>query len=194
MTTAPHGTKLTLAEYLALDIEGLWELADGELYEMPPPSVDHQELVGFLYWMMRAYLNETTPRLGRVWQGVGVALSDTMMLIPDLVFVRSQRRDVVRPNYIDGVPDLVVEALSTNRLHDLTLKRGWYAAAGIPEYWILDPVSDTLTVLELSGNEYSERAVLGHNDTLTTPMLPGFKLALERLFANPDRDAVRAGR
>ena len=194
MTTTQHGTKLTLAEYLALEIEGLWELADGELYEMPPPNVDHQELIGFLYWMVRAYLDETTPRLGRIWHGVGVALSDTMMLIPDLVFVRSQRRDVVRPNYIDGVPDLVVEALSTNRRHDLTLKRGWYAAAGIPEYWILDPVNDTLTILELSGNEYSERAVLGPDDTLTTALLPGFELALDRLFANPDREADRAGR
>ena len=194
MTTTQHAAKLTLAEYLALEIEGLWELADGELYEMPPPSVDHQELVGFLYWMIRAYLNETTPRLGRVWHGVGVALSDAMMLIPDLVFVRSQRQDIVRPNYIDGVPDLVVEALSTNRRHDLTLKRGWYAAAGIPEYWILDPVNDTLTILELSGNEYSERAVLGPDDTLTTALLPGFELAFERLFANPDREADRAGR
>lgn len=194
MTTAQHGAKLTLAEYLALEIEGLWELADGELYEMLPPNVDHQELIGFLYRMVCAYLDGTTPRVGRALLGVGLALSDTMMLIPDLTFVRTERRDVVRPNYIDGVPDLVVEALSTNHRHDLTLKRGWYAAAGIPEYWILDPVNDTLTVLELSSNEYSERAVLGPDDTLTTPMMPGFELALERLFANPDRDVVRADR
>ena len=187
MTTTQHGAKLTLAEYLALDIEGLWELADGELYEMPPPNLDHQELIGFLYWMLRSYLHGTTPKLGRVWHGAGVALSDTMMLIPDLVFVRSQRQDILRTNYIDGAPDLVVEALSTDRRRDLALKRGWYAAAGIPEYWILDPVNDTLTILELSGNEYTERAVLGSNDVLTTPMLPGFELPLERLFANPDR-------
>ena len=187
MTTTQHGAKLTLAEYLALDIEGLWELADGELYEMPPPNLDHQDLIGFLYRMVCAYLDGTEPRVGRAWHGVGVALSDTMMLIPDLVFVRSQRQEILRTNYIDGAPDLVVEALSTDRRRDLALKRGWYAAAGIPEYWILDPVNDTLTILELSGNEYTERAVLGSNDVLTTPVLPGFELPLERLFANPDR-------
>ena len=187
MTTTQHGAKLTLAEYLALEIEGLWELADGELYEMPPPNLDHQELIGFLYWMMRAYLHETTPKLGRVWHGVGVALSDTMMLIPDLVFIRSEHQGIMRTNYLDGIPDLAVEVLSTDRRRDLALKRGWYAAAGIPEYWILDPVNDTLTILELSGGEYTERAVLGSNDVLTTPMLPGFDLPLERLFANPDR-------
>ena len=187
MTTAQQGTKLTLAEYLALEIEGLWELVDGELYEMPPPNVDHQELIGFLYWMLRAYLDETTPKLGRVWHGVGVALTDSMMLIPDLAFVRSQRQDILRPNYIDGAPDLVVEALSSDRRRDLTLKRGWYATAGIPEYWILDPVNDTITILELSDGEYAERAVLGRDDVLNTPMMPGFELPLERLFANPDR-------
>ena len=194
MTTAPHGTKLTLAEYLALDIEGLWELADGELYEMPPPSVDHQELIGFLYRMVCAYLDGTTPRVGRALLSVGVALSDTMMLIPDLVFVRSERRDVVRTNYIDGIPDLVVEVLSTDRRRDLALKRKWYAEAGVTEYWIIDPYNDSLTVLELAGSEYDERAVLGSDDTLTTALLPGFELALERLFANPDRVPARTDR
>ena len=194
MTTTQHGAKLTLAEYLALDIEGLWELADGELYKMLPPNLDHQDIIGFLYWMVCAYLDETTPRPGRAWWGAGVALSNTMMLIPDLVFVRSEHQGIMRTNYLDGIPDLVVEVLSTDRRRDLALKRGWYAAAGIPEYWILDPVNDTLTILELSGGEYSERAVLGSNDVLTTPMLPGFDLPLERLFANPDRVPARTER
>ena len=93
----------------------------------------------------------------------------------------------MRTNYLDGIPDLVVEVLSTDRRRDLALKRGWYAAAGIPEYWIIDPYNDILTVLEISGTEYVERAALGPDGTLTTPMLPGFELPLERLFNNPDR-------
>ena len=194
MTTLRQGTGITLSEYMALDIDGLWELADGELYEMPPPNVDHQELIGFLYRMVCAYLDETTPKLGRVWHGVGVALSDSMLLIPDLTFVRAERRDIVQRNYIDGAPDLVVEALSSDRRRDLTLKRGWYAAAGIPEYWILDPANDTLTILELSGNEYVERSVLSRGDTLTTPTIPGFEFALAGLFDDPDRDLVRTDR
>ena len=191
MTTVQHGAKLTLAEYLALEIDGLWELADGELYEMAPPNVDHQELIGFLYRMVCAYLDGTTPKLGRALLGVGVALSESLLLIPDLAFVRSQRQDVVRPNYIDRVPDLIVEVLSTDRRHDLTLKRAWYSEAGVPEYWVIDPSNDTLTVLALSGAEYIERAVLGPNDILTTPMMPGFELRLEQLFEDPDREVLR---
>lgn len=196
MTTARQETRITLSEYWQVveALDGLWELADGELYEMPPPNMDHQGLIGYLYFILRAHLDGATPRLGYAWLGVGVALSDTMMLIPDLVFVSSQREDVIQPNYVDGVPDLVVEVLSTNRQHDLTLKRGWYASAGIPEYWILDPANDTLTILELSGSEYVERSVLSRGDTLTTLTIPGFELALARLFDNPDRELARADR
>ena len=191
MTTIRQGTRMTLAEYLALEIEGLWELADGELYEMPPPNMDHQELIGFLYRMVCAFLDGTTPRLGKMWFGVGVALSETTMLIPDLSFVRAERSDILRLNYIDGAPDLVVEALSTNRRRDLVMKRRWYAEAGVSEYWILDRANDTLTILELSGSEYVERVVLGLDDTLTTPTIPGFALPLEQLFGNPEREQVR---
>ncbi len=187
MTTVQPGTRMTLAEYLALGIEGLWELADGELYEMPPPNLDHQRLVGFLYRMLCAYLDGTAPSPGEALWGVGVALSESLMLIPDLVFVRAGREDIQQANYLDGVPDLVVEALSTDRRRDLELKRAWYAEAGIPEYWILDPYNDTLTVLELSGGEYTERAVLGRGDTLTTLTIPGFELPLEQLFGHPMR-------
>ena len=190
MTTTPHGAKLTLAEYLALEIEGLWELADGELYEMPPPSLDHQRLVGFLYRMLCAYLDGTAPSPGEALWGVGVALSESRMLIPDLAFLRAGREDIQQANYLDGVPDLVVEALSTDRQRDLALKRAWYAEAGVPEYWILDPVNDILTVLELSDDEYVERT-LGRADTLTTATIPGFTLPLEQLFGNPARALIR---
>ena len=194
MTTTQHGAKLTLAEYLTLEIDGLWELADGELYEMPPPNVDHQQLLGVIYATMWAHVVSTTPRLGRVLWGVGVVLSESTLLIPDLVFLSAERESLLRRNHIYGGPDLVVEALSSDRQRDLTLKRGWYAAAGVPEYWILDPVNDTLTILELSNGEYVERAVLDRDDILSTPMIPGYELALERVFDDPDRESVRADR
>ena len=70
------------------------------------------------------------------------------------------------------------------------MKRDLYAGAGIPEYWILDPVNDVLTVLELSGDEYVERR-LGRADTLTTSTIPGFALPLEQLFGDPARALIR---
>jgi Uma2 family endonuclease len=52
---------------------------------------------------------------------------------------------------------LVVEVLSpSNPGNDLVLKRHYYAASGIPHYWIVDPTQRTLTVLRLDGDAYSE--------------------------------------
>ena len=188
MTTTRRGAKMTVAEYMAIDtLEGLWELCDGELYEMPPPILDHQYLIKLLCQLIDAYLITTSPRMGITLPGVGVALSEFRMFIPDLTYVRAERAHLLRRNLIEGAPDLVVEVLSSDRRRDLVMKRGWYADAGVPEYWIMDPVNETITILELSGSDYVERAVLTRNDTLTTPAIPGFAFQLEQLFGEPMR-------
>ena len=120
-----------------------------------------------------------------------MALSQFRVAVPDLVYVRAERGYILGGNLVEGVPDLVVEVLSQDRARDLVMKRGWYAEAGIPEYWILDPVNDTITVLELAGGRYVERAVLGRNDILTTAAIPGFALPLGQIFDDPARLRLR---
>ena len=188
---APPAAKMTLDEYLALEGEYLrdavWELVDGVLTKMSAPTVEHQILIGQLYWMMRAYLAGIVPPPGAVFLGVGVALSQFRVPIPDLVYIRAERMPIITNRIVNGIPDIVVEALSQDRAKDLTRNRQWYAAAGIPEYWILDPAHDTLTILQLTDGRYTEKAVLTAADTLTTPILPGFALPLTRLFHDPMR-------
>ena len=193
MTTATQrGAKITVAEYLALEglDDGIWELVDGVLEKMPAASLEHQHLIGLLYRMICAYLDAASPKPGLALQSVGVALSQFRVAVPDLVYVRAERGYILGGNLVEGVPDLVVEALSQDRARDLVMKRGWYAEAGIPAYWILDPVNDTITVLELAGGRYVERAVLGRNDILTTAAIPGLALPLGQLFDDPARVAL----
>ena len=61
----------------------------------------------------------------------------------------------------------------------------------LAEYRTVDPVSDTITVLEPAGAEYMARAVPSRNDILTTPAMPGFALPLEQLFGHPARELIR---
>jgi Uma2 family endonuclease len=81
--------------------------------------------------------------------------------VPDL-FVMPLTGFQSHPKYL--VPAdvrLVVEVLSEhNRGRDLVLKRHYYAAAGIPSYWVVDPFERTLTVLTLAGTAYQEKAVV----------------------------------
>ena len=189
MTTIRHGTKMTLAEYRDLGPldDGVWELAEGALFEMAPPNWEHQSLIDFLVMMLNTYLAASDPLPGWAYSGIGVVLSESTAPTPDMVYVRADRGHLIQGSFVEGAPDIVVEVMSQDRRRDLVIKRGWYGEAGVPEYWIIDPVSDTISVLEVAGFQYEERAVLGRGDILTTAAIPGFELELERLFGNPGR-------
>ena len=191
-TQPPRAPQMTVDDYLALpEREGIWELVDGVLVKMAEPNHDHQELISVLYWLIRFHLIAAIPRLGIALPGIALALSRSRVAVPDLVYVRAERQHLWQGRIITGAPDLVVEVMSQDRAKDLIRNRQWYAEAGIPEYWIIDPVNDTLTILELSNGQYTERAVLGRNDTLTTPTLPGLTIPLTELFDDPDRVMLR---
>ena len=64
----------------------------------------------------------------------------------------------------------------------LTLSGGTYAEAGIPEYWIVDPRVETVTVLRLAGGTYVEHGVFTRGDTATSALLGGFTVDVTALF------------
>jgi Uma2 family endonuclease len=85
----------------------------------------------------------------------------TSYFLPDVMVVR---RDAIRRGrdcFDPADVPLVIEVLSpSNRGNDLIIKRHYYAAGGIPQYWIVDPERGTLTVLTLEGDSYQDRAVV----------------------------------
>ena len=111
------------------------------------------------------------------------------VLAPDLAVILAGNPYRVVGGYFKGVPDIVVEVLSTDRTRDLVRKRQLYAEAGVLEYWIVDPSNDTVTLLELHDGEYAERAVLTVSYTLTTPLLPGLAIPLAQVFRHRQRPA-----
>ncbi len=187
---------MTLSEYRDTDeVEGgLCELINGEFQQMPPATPEHQLLIDFLARTINNWVNVFDPIPGWAFTAVGLALSDLYAPTPDIVYLRAANLRLVRRGMVEGPPDLVVECLSSDRGRDLVMKRAIYAEAGVPEYWIIDPVEDNITVLELAGSDYSERATLGRGDTLATPTIPGFELELNQLFDDPILAAIRANR
>ena len=65
---------------------------------------------------------------------------------------------------------------------DLVDKRADYAEAGIPEYWIVDPRHDTITVLTLAAGAYVEHGVYARGDTATSPRLDGLAVDVASTF------------
>ena len=186
------GIRMSLEEFLALgETDERVELIDGALYIMSTPTKDHQFLLARLIVYFELYLDAFTPAPAEVYQDITTILSPELQRVvePDLVVILGGRNDIGGLIYVEGVPDIVVEILSSDRSHDLVRKRQIYAEAGVREYWILDPRHDTVTLLELRGGVYVARATLAAGDTLTTPLLPGLAVPLADIFQHPRRPA-----
>ena len=132
--------RMTYEEYLACTDEDTWmEWVDGELVAWERKTLAHQELLGLMVVLLGLYARARN--LGEVLPLVGVHLpSRPSLRLPDVVFVADAHRDRLTPTVIEGPPDLIVEVVSDDSVRrDQVNKRDEYAAAGVPEYWWLDP-------------------------------------------------------
>ena len=188
------GTRLSIEEFLELPDtfdKRKMELDEGELYIMPRPRTGHQFLQSRMLLHTGNYLDGFDDPPADVFHDVIVALSleNRILFAPDLVIIMEGSSAVIADRMVEGVPDIVVEILSSDRRRDLVRKRQVYAEAGVPEYWIFDPRADTATLLELRDGVYVERAVLDSDGTLTTPLLPGLAIPLADVFRHRRRPA-----
>lgn len=160
-----------------------YELIFGEIVISPSPHTKHQHALGELFTRMKQFVHER--QLGRVYFApVDVKLSPNNVVQPDLLFVKRQRLRIVRNEFIDGAPDLVVEALSpANRMRDLVKKAVLYGLHGVPEYWIVDPETNTMTVHIWRDGQYVAEVEDGVS---RSAVLAGFEVRPAELFELPD--------
>ena len=147
------------------------------------PGLKHQRVLRRLFSSMNGHVE--LHRLGEVFIApLDVVFSEKTTLQPDILFVSTARRGIIGPEYVLGAPDLVVEILSPYRApYDRVTKFAQYAHHGVGEYWIVDPVRETVEVYLLAGSKYELKATLSGDQTLETSLLPGWKIAVCDLFA-----------
>ena len=144
------------------------------------PTNKHQDIILFLLELFNAYLK---PHGGRIsFAGLRMRVREGKFREPDLLLLR----DRFDPRYQDRFwlgADLVVEVVSPDDPdRDRVVKRADYAEAGIPEYWIVDPRNETITILTLAGDIYVERGAFSRGDTATSRLLDGFAVDVTALF------------
>jgi Uma2 family endonuclease len=165
----------------------LVELANGSLEFLPMPDFYHQDIVEFLFSALKAYLQDH--QFGRAYFApLPIRLWAGQIREPDIAVFRHGRIKNKRKAG-DGA-DLVVEVVSPGdeaRDRDLDIKRRDYAKAKIPEYWIVDPETKTITVLTLSVKAYKAHGVFKEGDEATSKLLKGFKVAVSEVFAAGER-------
>jgi Uma2 family endonuclease len=177
--------KLTYEDYEHFPDDGKrHELIDGNHFVTPAPTRKHQYLVGRLNAWLFTFVDER--RLGHVYSApFDVVLSDADVVQPDLLFVSNERTKLLTEKNLQGAPDLVVEISSeSTRRTDETAKRKLYERFGVREYWVVDPVLETVKVYRRTGGGFARASELSAKaaDRLETPLLPGLELPLAELF------------
>jgi Uma2 family endonuclease len=165
-------------EFLRLpESTGKIELVDGEMVAAPSPGYWHQEILVRLVAALRAWARKQQRAVTVGQAPLDVRFAPGRILQPDafVLFARVPRR---HEGPIDRIPELCVEVLSRDRVHDRVTKRLLYAAAGVSEYWVVEPAG---LVERWSGPDLARGVEVRRR--LTTRLLPGFTLDLRRLFA-----------
>lgn len=149
-------SRYTYADYADWPEDEAWELLDGVPYMMAPaPSQAHQEIVGELFGQLRDYLKGKSCKVFVAPFDVrlNAAEADDTVVQPDVLVVCDPKK--LDGKSCNGAPDLVVEILSPATAdRDRVFKFQAYLAAGVREYWIVDPETRTAQVCVLKGSFY----------------------------------------
>ncbi|MDX2216725.1 MAG: Uma2 family endonuclease [Oculatellaceae cyanobacterium bins.114] len=161
--------KLTFEEYLAYDddTDNRYELVDGELVQMPPEDRLNSKIALFLL----TQLLEVFPEDRLCYKDTELEVSgslaktrlpDLMLLSEELVAILGDGRGTITRDM--PPPDLIIEVASpgkTNEERDYRYKRSEYAARGVPEYWVINPIESNITVFSLEAGFYEPAVYTG---------------------------------
>lgn len=153
--TARQQGSYTLEDYYALPDERRVELIDGCFYDMSSPTFLHQKIAGEIYRQIANYIMDNGGNCQPLLSPVDVQLDcdRKTMVQPDVAILCHD--DKVRHWGVYGAPDFVLEVVSpSTRKKDYTKKLAKYEAAGVQEYWILDPYQKRLLVYFFKEEDY----------------------------------------
>jgi Uma2 family endonuclease len=149
------GRTMTEEEFVAwCDEDTRAEWVDGEVIMMSPVNLEHGDLSGWLISVLRAFAEDRN--LGRVLGDVQVRFAtQRRRRAPDIWFLAKGRQDILHHTHLEGPPDLIIELVSPDsEARDWREKYLEYQAAGVREYWVIDPMSQHMEayVLTTSGS------------------------------------------
>jgi len=201
MTVEAHANslKITRSDGLEVDLaplQGLWteqqylrlteqtnhliEFTDGSIEVLPMPTSRHQTILLLLY---ERFKTAVQPTGGKVLVApLRLRLRPGKFREPDILLLRSAGD----PRYQDAFwlgADLVIEVVSPDRPErDTEEKVRDYAEAGIPEYWIVNPLDETVTVLTLEEQAYALHGIFHRGQRAISKLLDGFGIEVDEIF------------
>ena len=159
-----------------------YELYDGEAIVVPSPLPRHQLIVVRITDLLFEYAR--TIRGLALVSPIDIVFSEHDVLQPDVVFFRERRRTLIdMMQAIRIPPDLIVEVISRSTgVRDRGRKMQLYGRFGVPEYWIVDPVPNTIEVYALESGHYGSPLVSTARDQVRSATLAGLEFEARRVF------------
>lgn len=185
-TIVQPSEKMTLEEFLEYDddTEVMYEFVDGEPILMATESEINRRIASLLF---ASFLQLGIP-FYRLSMKTEIITTGSRMRIPDLVVFSEElakamegaKRSLIVSDM--PAPSLVVEVVSPNQSsRDYRHKRSEYAARGISEYWIIDPILGRVTVLEWVDGFYEEKVYEGQQ-SIFSPIFAELELAVSQVL------------
>ncbi len=190
MTAVPVAQRMTADEFLASPVPQRgrpWNLVEGEVVVNEPTMLHSEVIIDLLYALetwARAEPDRGAPRVP-----LDVKIDERNVYAPDMLWYADGR---VPGRYDEPpypMPDLAVEVRSPSTWrYDVGAKKAGYERQGLPELWLVDTQADVVLVFRRSSPAapaFDVALELDRAQQLTSPLLPGFSLALAQLF--PER-------
>ncbi|NJP11507.1 MAG: Uma2 family endonuclease [Leptolyngbyaceae cyanobacterium RU_5_1] len=184
-TTDPRVRWITADLELLPDSSNRYEIIDGDLLVTKAPHWKHQKAIVKICGVLDDWSEKTG--FGEVVQAPGIIFSDADNVIPDVVWISNERltTSLDESGHLTVAPELIVEVLSPgvdNERRDRETKLKLYSSRGVQDYWILDWRLKQVEVYRRQAGLLQLVSTLFPGDRLTSPLLPGFDCAVERLF------------
>jgi Uma2 family endonuclease len=162
-----------------------YEIIAGELFMSRSPHWHHQRTASKFFRVLDEW--SETRGLGQANITPGVLFSEANDVIPDVAWISNERFALLldQAGHLTGAPELVVEVISPGfyqEQRDRATKRKLYETQGVREYWIADWRLRQVEVYRREQGVLQLIATLLAEDTLTSPLLPGFACPVSRLF------------
>ena len=144
------GKGYTIADIEALPDGERAELIDGQIYYMAPPSRKHQDILSFLHLAIGNHIanNNGECKVYPAPFAVFLFADDSKYLEPDISVVCDKNK--LNDHGCSGAPDWIIEIVSpSSRPMDYYTKLSLYRSAGVREYWIVDPMKQTILVYDM---------------------------------------------
>lgn len=159
----------------------LYEIMRGVLIKKPTPDVMHQETVGAICYELHQLVKKE--KLGLVMLPVDVVLSPQDVFQPDLLVVLNEHLARMNTYGVTGAPDLVIEiTLPGSKLYDRVNKHMAYEQAGIPEYWLVDPIKQCIELFALEQGKYHSLGIFRGEQTLPSRIVPQMTTPVASFF------------